>query len=105
MSPKSFEVIPKVMEIPFAVPFSISFFDEKINPWTNTKYKPKSNNDTIDSFYDAWTQSGHVFRFYKQPILMRINPKMCKVREIVEVYAFANPKTPFVQRILYLTYF
>ena len=98
MSPKSFEIIPKVMEAPYAVPFSISFFDEKINPWTGTKYKTKGTNTSTESIYDAWTQTGHIFRFYKQPILMRVTPKFCKIREIIDVYAFANPKTHFIQR-------
>ena len=98
MSPKSFEIIPKVMEPPYAVPFSISFFDEKINPWTGSKYKTKGTNASTESIYDAWTQTGHIFRFYKQPILMRITPKFCKIREIIDVYAYANPKTPFIQR-------
>ena len=101
-SPKTFNVQPRVFSLPFAVPFSVSFFDEKISPWTSTKQIPKGVNATTESKFDPWTDTGHVFRFYNQPAILRITPRICKVREIVDVYAFANPKTPFIERILFV---
>jgi hypothetical protein len=98
MSPKHFDIIPKVMEVPFAVPISISFFDDKVNPWSAPKTGKKDGNATRETQFDPWTETGHVFRFYNQPVLIRITPRSCKVREIVDVYAYASPKTPFVER-------
>ena len=102
MSPKNFDV-PKVIAQPFAVPFSVSFMDDKVNPWTGSKMVQKSanaGNASAESKFNPWTQTGHVFRFYTQPIIIRINPKSAKVRQIIDVYAYANPRTPFIERII-----
>jgi len=99
-APKRFDAIAKVMALPFAVPFSISFIDEKYNPMTGTKSMHKAGNAT-DFKFDPWTDTGHVFRFYEQPIITKIYPKSAKVKEIIDVYAFADKKTPFIERIFY----
>lgn len=102
MSPKKFD-IPKVISTPFAVPFSISFMDEKVNPWTGAKMSqknPTAGNASAESKFNPWTQTGHVYRFYAQPVIVRINPKSAKVRQIIDVYAYANPKTPFIERMI-----
>eukprot|EP01022_Parablepharisma_sp_SALTPOND_P004399 TRINITY_DN120219_c4_g1_i1.p1 TRINITY_DN120219_c4_g1~~TRINITY_DN120219_c4_g1_i1.p1 ORF type:complete len:1747 (-),score=99.47 TRINITY_DN120219_c4_g1_i1:2673-7913(-) len=97
--PKKFEAIAKVMALPFAVPFSISFLDEKFNPMTGGKPTRKGKASNVTDFkFDPWTDTGHVYRFYKQPTIVRITPKSCKVRDIVDVYAFTDPKTPFIER-------
>ena len=67
-SPKVFE-IPKVSELPLAVPLSISFFDEKVNPWTGGKYQASETNMK----FDPWTVSGHIYRFYMQPKIVKID--------------------------------
>lgn len=108
LSPKSFHIIPKVMEMPFAVPFSISFYEDKAfmapvmkhaaNPMA-TKIASKPSNTTFYKF-DSWTETGHVFRFYNQPIIAKVYPKTCKVKDIIDVYAYASVKAPYIQRNL-----
>ncbi len=102
-SPKHMD-IPKAIGAPYAVPFSVSFMDEKVNPWTGAKFAQQKNaasantNASAESKFNPWTETGHVYRFYTQPIIVRINPKSAKVRQIIDVYAYASPKAPFVER-------
>ncbi len=102
VSPKGFE-IPKISDLPLSVPFSISFFEEKVNPWTGMKYTTKGIADKAphsgEGSFDPWTETGHVFRFYTQPLISRITPNIAKVRQIIDVYVFANPNTPFIEPI------
>ena len=103
VAPKTYEP-PSVMALPFSVPVSVSFFEEKVNPWTGAKYvtKPTDKNmpKTGEASFDPWTETGHIYRFYTQPTIARITPNMCKVREIIDVYVFANPNAPFIERKL-----
>jgi hypothetical protein len=100
-SPKKYEGISKVTKLPLAVPFSISFMDENINLNKGAKKASRLLAEN-DYTFDPWTNTEHIFRFYKQPVIERITPKSCKVDEIIDVYAFAKPETPFVERILHL---
>ena len=100
-SPKKYEGIPKVTKLPLAIPFSVSFVDENINLNKGVK-KASRLLGANDYTFDPWTNTEHVFRFYEQPIIERITPKSCKVKEIIDVYVYAKPETPFIERILYL---
>jgi hypothetical protein len=95
-TPKTFEV-PKMSELPLAVPLSISFFDENVNPWTGAKFQGRLLQSEIH--FDPWTKSGEIYRFYLQSEIIRINPNEAKVQEIIDVYVYANPKTPFIEPI------
>ena len=67
-SPKGFE-IPEGGSLPFTVPFSIAFNDDDFNPWT---------------------QSSHVFTFYKTPDVAIITPKEVNTTAIEPVYLKAD---------------
>ena len=67
-SPKGFEV-PNGGGLPFTVPFSIAFNDDEFNPWT---------------------QTSHVFTFYKTPDVGIITPKEFNTTSIVPVYLKAE---------------
>ena len=67
-SPKGFE-IPDGGALPFTVPFSIAFNDDEFNPWT---------------------QSSHVFTFYKTPDVVIITPKEVNTTSIEPVYLKAD---------------
>ena len=67
-SPKGFE-IPKGGSLPFTVPFSIAFNDEEFNPWT---------------------QTSHVFTFYKTPDVVVITPNEVNTTSIVPLYLKAD---------------
>lgn len=102
--PTGFE-FPSILELPVSVPFSISFFEEKINPWTGARYVTKggaSLPNSGEASFDPWTETGHTYLFYNQPIIARISPNIAKVREILDVYVYANPNSKFIERnILY----
>ena len=101
LAPKKYEGIKKIMELPYAIPFSITLLDEDIN--LNKGIKPNGRiAASADYTFDPWTNTGHVFRFYKQPVVDRIDPKSCKVGEIIDVYAYANPNAPFVERTSFI---
>ena len=67
-SPKGFE-IPNGGGLPFTVPFSIAFNDDEFNPWT---------------------QTSHVFTFYKTPDVAVLTPKEFNTTSIVPVYFKAD---------------
>ena len=105
-APKAFE-IPEVMSLPYAVPFSISFMDDKLPPWSASGRKlVTAANETEPAEeeikFDPWTETGHSFTFYTQPKIVRISPNSCKVREIIDVYAYADASYPFLDRKLSL---
>jgi len=102
VSPKNFE-LPPIAELPLSVPFSISFFEEKVNPWTGVKHTSKNPWEKApksgENSFDPWTETGHVFRFYTQPQIVHITPNIAHVRQIIDVYVYANPNTPFIEPI------
>ena len=67
-SPKGFE-IPVGGTLPFTVPFSIAFNDDEFNPWT---------------------QTSHVFTFYKTPDVAIITPKEVNTTTIEPIYLKAD---------------
>eukprot|EP00831_Metopus_contortus_P041522 TRINITY_DN3258_c0_g1_i3.p1 TRINITY_DN3258_c0_g1~~TRINITY_DN3258_c0_g1_i3.p1 ORF type:complete len:283 (-),score=26.69 TRINITY_DN3258_c0_g1_i3:303-1151(-) len=100
ITPKAVDV-PHVAGLPFSVPFSVSFLDEKINPWTGSRFLLSSDEAKPtkgEKSFDPWTKSCHILRYYPNPIVDHIDPKSCKLN-IIDVYVYANPKTPFIEPI------
>lgn len=60
------------VEFPADVPFSVSL--------------------TTDT-YEPWTDTGHKYRFFKQPILSKIEPAEIDVGQLAEVYVSIDPET------------
>ena len=67
-SPQNFE-IPNGGQLPFTVPFSIAFNDDEFNPWT---------------------QTSHVFTFYKTPDVAVVTPNEMNTTTIMPVYLKAD---------------
>jgi len=67
-SPKGFE-IPNGGGLPFTVPFSIAFNDDEFKPWT---------------------QTSHVFTFYKTPDVVIVTPNEVNTTSIVPVFLKAD---------------
>ena len=75
-TPHKFD-IPKHMALPLSVPFSIAMLDDKFIPWT---------------------ESGHKFRFYKEPVIKEIFPKEGQVNQILDVYVVPKDGQHFIER-------
>ena len=95
-APSKYDV-PPYASLPLSVPFSISFFEEKYDPWAHYDLQKEEGVKGIK--FESWTESGHKYRFYSNPQLQSLKPTEGRVRDITDVFVFADPKHTFTQPV------
>ena len=76
-SPEEFK-LPATSDATLSMPIGIAFQEED---------------------FDPWTEDLHRFRFYKTPVIVRIDPDEVEVGKMLEVYVFADDDSEFWEPI------